>query len=194
MFESTHRLLSPASQGTPLMPDRLEENGLRVNRCPKSGGVWIRPAAWWAWLEQQETLEETDTASRPADSSQDAIPDPPPDVPTARRCPEDGQLLTRRSAVALEALVVERCSRCGGFWLDAGEFEALRDRGIEKQLHLIFSDVWQRRLRERRSREAAAERLNELLGADDAAEARRVQAWIKAHPQGEALLAFIQHG
>ena len=34
---------------------------------------------------------------------------------------------TDMEAIAVDAVTVDRCTRCGGIWLDAGELAALRD-------------------------------------------------------------------
>ena len=42
------------------------------------------------------------------------------------RCPKDGEAL---EAVARGSATMERCPRCGGVWLDAGELERLNGEG-----------------------------------------------------------------
>lgn len=46
----------------------------------------------------------------------------------ALRCPRDGSEMV---AVMMDEVQVDRCSECGGLWLDAGELEQLthRDEG-----------------------------------------------------------------
>ncbi|MEM6313798.1 MAG: zf-TFIIB domain-containing protein [Planctomycetota bacterium] len=159
------------------------EEGLTVMRCPSSGGIWIRPGAFWRWLEQQGDrpagVVDLEDVVLGADSS------------AGKRCPEDGHFLTRRKVGAGVEFYVERCPHCGGFWLDAGEWETLRAAGLARQLHHVFSDAWQARSREQARRETAERRLESTLGAADAQRVREFAAFMKGHPERDRILGFL---
>jgi len=45
---------------------------------------------------------------------------------------------------------IELCSRCDEAWLDKGEWRLLGIMDLQDQLPSIFTDAWQRNIRERR--------------------------------------------
>lgn len=173
---------SPAAPGVGLVTEELEP-GLKGMRCPKTGGVWLRAEAYRRWR-----------ASDPGDAPADALPDagePGEDSPAGKRCPEDGYFLIRHAVGHGVSFHVERCGHCGGVWLDAGEWEALRAHGLGRSLHLVFTSAWQADVG-RQQREALAEqRLTQWLGEADYAEAKRIRAWIDGHERSYELRAFL---
>jgi Zn-finger nucleic acid-binding protein len=46
-----------------------------------------------------------------------------------RHCPDDGTLLIKETS---GELIFDRCGRCEGVWLDAGELEALKAAANEE--------------------------------------------------------------
>ncbi|MEM8875738.1 MAG: zf-TFIIB domain-containing protein [Planctomycetota bacterium] len=171
---------------SPIDPDVVMEtvsldDGPTVMRCPKSGGIWIRPTAFWSWLEQHS--EDEPAIAEDVGEIEDS--------PAGKRCPEDGRFLTRRKVGHGCEFYVERCPHCGGFWLDAGEWETLRANGLAKQLHHVFSNAWQARLREQRQRDLADERLEATLGESDTAKVRAFADFVRNHPHRDRILGFI---
>ena len=156
--------------------------GLHALQCPTSGGVWVRPAVYWTWLERHEPADIAPDAGEAAGDS---------DTPAGKVCPEDGGFLTRKPVGADQPFHVDRCHRCGGFWLDAGEWEALLAAGLAESMHLIHSAGWQARQRERQQREQAEKRLREALGEDDAARVETFAAWLDRHPHRQAILGRL---
>lgn len=54
------------------------------------------------------------------------------------KCPKCGYDLV---AVHYETLTIDRCTQCGGVWLDPGELEQLRSLQSANVLSRIFDDV-----------------------------------------------------
>lgn len=92
--------------------------GLSILRCPEGGGAWVRPGAYWKWHERH-----ADDAA--PDASAGTEP-PIQDSPAGKRCPEDGAFLIRHDVGHGLDFHIDRCGHCGGIWLDAHEWEALR--------------------------------------------------------------------
>jgi hypothetical protein len=76
-------------------------------------------------------------------------------------------------------------------WFDRDQWGSLQRRNLHDNLHQIFGEAWQRRLRiaEQRVRMDAIYRAK--FGDADYAEVRRVKAWLDAHPQRQALRAYL---
>lgn len=179
----------PACRHPNLIRDALEPV-LSAHFCRQCGGQWIEGAQYWRWLELT-----TDDNAAPA-SIHSAAPDsnagPPLSEPgKARLCPECGRLLARTPVGHGVDFRVDHCTTCGGTWLDAGEWEALRSRGMHRNLHRVFSPAWAAEVSREEQRAAHEAMLIQLFGPDDLAEMRRVSAWLRHHPKSRELVAAL---
>jgi hypothetical protein len=120
------------------------------------------------------------------------------------KCPAcaNGKLIRCELEPALASLACRACGgdwvafrvdhgTCGGTWLDPGEWEALRRRGLHRTLHRVFSPAWQAELTQRERRDAHDAMLLRKLGAEELAEVRRFGAWINGRPGRSELLAVL---
>ncbi len=91
-----------------------------VDQCPKCGGIWFdqfelyraKDAEWQKLddIDAQAFRESTDLAS------------------PARQCPRDAANLVRFSDRYFPSgIVVEKCPRCDGFWLNRAEFRKFQE-------------------------------------------------------------------
>ena len=62
-------------------------------------------------------------------------------------CPESGRLLLRYRVGHGLRFHIDRSPATGGVWLDKGEWEALKSKGLHVSLHLIFTAAYQRQIR-----------------------------------------------
>lgn len=102
------RLISSASQA------------YMVDQCPKCGGIWF---------DQFELYQAKDAEWQKLDDiNADAFREPTQLASLARQCPRDGAKLTRFSDRYFPAgIVVEKCPRCDGFWLNRAEFKKFQE-------------------------------------------------------------------
>ena len=88
-----------------------------VDVCAKCGGAWFQKGE----LDDMDDSVRTNAerlANRPVESDRGAL-----------SCPEcASEELTAVSPVDGGDLVLDRCDRCGGFWLDPGELELISTR------------------------------------------------------------------
>lgn len=176
----------------PVCPDhemtpRGLECGPLSHGCPNCHGRWIPSHLYWRWREAHpENLPELPV---------DAAPPCPPVAESGRGklCPECRHVLLPYKVGHSLAFSLDRCGTCGGVWLDANEWEALRARNLHDDIHFIFSASWQRRVFEEEQARHREERLRRWFGEEDYAEARRIRDWLCAHPRREELLAFFAH-
>jgi Zn-finger nucleic acid-binding protein len=115
------------------------------------------------------------------------------DSVAAKLCPECGRFLIRHKVGHGVDFCIDRCTACGGIWLDANEWQQLRRRGLHDDLHFVFSAAWQAGLHREDDLTRHEHMLAQKLGAADAAEIRRIKQWIDAHPHRAALCAYLLH-
>ncbi|WP_245614611.1 TFIIB-type zinc ribbon-containing protein [Leminorella grimontii] len=82
-------------------------------------------------------------------------------------------------------------ARVNGIWLDKGEWELLKTHGLAGRLNTLFTDFWQRQVREAQADDRLDEMYRSLLGEDDYEKLKELRNWLKQHPQRERMRAFL---
>ena len=166
------------------MQTREIEPGLVVYECPKSGGLWIPLQTYLTWKEQQP-----DT---PVVASADSLPVPPEESKQrALICPESGRLLLRYRVGHGLPFHIDRSPATGGVWLDKGEWEALKSKGLHVSLHLIFTAGYQRQIRSAEYVQTLTDTFRDRIGPDDFAKVTEFSAWLAHHPKGRDICCYL---
>jgi len=164
--------LRPA-EAEPLLPSR---------RCASCGGQFIRGEQYHRWLEHPD---------RAAVAVKQQTVDDATDSTRAKVCTECGKLMRRVRVGQGVAFSIDRCGACGGVWLDANEWEALRTVGLHDRLHFVVGDVWQARvLKEERDR-VVRDRVAVSFGPEDFEEVQRIAEWIERHARRDEIAAYL---
>ena len=164
-------------------------------RCPKTGGIWVRAADYHDWLDGRDGYQsEIFPPAENEPSAVAAIDDSLADSPAGKRCGEDGAFLIRQPVGHGLSFHVDRCGKCGGVWLDAGEWETLKQHDLHESLTRIFTAAWQEQIRRERHDSAVDEALQSKLGDADYARLREVEVWLRTHPHRHAILARLGGG
>ncbi len=171
----------PVCKSSTLRSDSLDD-GLPAYFCDTCGGIWIGFPQYWRWAQQQDAI----------------FPNPLGDVPIpvetacrAKLCPDCGHILTRYQVWPAVKFYLDRCGHCRGIWFDKDEWTALRARRMHTRIHEFFTPDWQEDLRDEEARQRFAQIYQERFGAEDYAEIKRLKAWLAQHPNGPALLAYL---
>ena len=175
---------SPAASNT-LMQSREIEPGLVVFECPVTGGLWIPLHAYLTWKEQQpETPVPPASHSAAPTSAEEA-------KPRALICPESGRLLLRYRVGHGLAFHVDRSPATGGVWLDKGEWEALKSKGLHTSLHLICTAGYQREIRTNEYSQTLTETFRDRIGPADFAKVTEFAAWLNQHPKARDICCYL---
>lgn len=183
---SIDHMHSPVFSEVALTRTELEP-GLDVCQCPKSGGVWISLQSYFVWREgnagKARPLPPDYKPQLAADSGQRAL-----------ICPESGCLLVRYRVGDGLSFQLDRSPKTGGVWLDAGEWDALKSKGLHEQLHLIFSAPYQKRVRSELFNAQLQDQFRQRIGATDFERVSEFKSWLKAHPKRRDILACLLDG
>lgn len=112
------------------------------------------------------------------------------EVNPAYLCPETGTIMTRYKVGHGFRFSIDR-SMTGGVWLDAGEWEALKDRNFHDEIHYIFTDPWQREALRADILSNRRERLESRIGSEFLAAIDELKTKLDAHPNRDEILAYI---
>jgi len=150
--------------------------------CTHCGGNWLYLEDYLRWLSR------TSDADGPAPS----VVDPEAvDTPRAMLCPRSGTLMLRYRISPDSPNKLDLSPAVNGVWLDRGEWELLKHEGLGRQLNAIFTDPWQRRIRETRARETFAALYEQEFGAEDYARLREFREWVRGCEKSAAMLAYL---
>ena len=174
---------SPLDPDRSLKPVELEP-GLRAFVCPKTGGHWIPLPSYFSWRE----LHGSSTNPLPPDYKPELADD---SSQRALICPESGYLLVRYRVGRGLNFSVDRSPKTGGVWLDAGEWNALKSKGLHDELHLIFTAPYQARILSEAADSQLEDRFRERIGADAFARVAEFRAWLRRHPKRRDILAYL---
>lgn len=159
------------------------EGGLEAQRCDGCGGHWVALKNYEAW----RTALKADIPEQ----APSAVKFEVNELAKAKLCPECGRILLRFKVGHGLDFFVERCGGCGGVWLDRNEWEALHARGLDDDLHRIFSPTWQEHIRTEALRQKIERIYEKRFGAEAYRKARDIRAWVQHHPEKRALIAFL---
>jgi Zn-finger nucleic acid-binding protein len=162
------------------------EPGLCAYVCPESGGVWIPLQSYLDWKEHH---------------GHDVSALPPGYVPTladdskrrALICPESGYLLIRYRVGHGLPFHVDVSSKTGGIWLDQGEWEALKSKGLHVELNHIFTAPYQERLRSQEREEVLEGVFRERIGEKDFEKATEFREWLRQHPKRREIRCYVKY-
>ncbi|CAN5607494.1 hypothetical protein BH09VER1_BH09VER1_21260 [soil metagenome] len=166
------------------MEQREIEPGLVVYRCPKSEGIWISLQSYLAWLKSGPPAGSTGNESAITAQVDDAKRQP-------LFCPESGSMLARYRVGHALGFQIDRSPVTGGVWLDKGEWEALKAKGLHDDLHLIFTAPYQKAIRAASLQEQMIASFKERVGEADFEKVDAFKGWMASHEQGRAIRAFL---
>jgi Zn-finger nucleic acid-binding protein len=163
-------------------PVELEEN-LKAASCETCGGHWISHQNYSTWLKRHgETLPEKPFSEVEFDVG---------DVQEAKLCPDCRRILLKYKVGHGLDFFVDHCPGCGGVWLDKNEWAALQDKNLHDEIHKVFSTSWQSQIRGDQMASKLDQAYENRFGADSYTRAKETREWIQAHPQKQAILAFL---
>lgn len=180
----------PVDQQT-LRRDQVDE-GLAGFECSHCRGHWLRFGDYLAWREGlgrewPEISADHAGQSVPQPSAEPAAPGSLP-----RRCPDCDYLLSRLTVGHGVGFALDRCGNCNGIWLDEGEWESLRARGLHDNVHQMFSSAWQRAVRTEAQRKQTEAQFERQLGRADFDRTREFGGWLAGNPRAAQMLAYLQ--
>jgi Zn-finger nucleic acid-binding protein len=168
------------------MEFREIEPGLCAYLCPKSEGVWIPLQSYLTWKESHKNVVS------PLPSGYNPVLADDSHRP-ALICPESGRLLIRYRVGHGLRFHVDVSPVTGGVWLDKGEWEALKVKGLHSELNLIFTASYQRQIRNAEYEETLDQRFSARIGAEDFKKVAAFKTWLAVHPKRRDICCYLMH-
>ena len=175
-------MICPKCKDSTLQPTKLEAS-LPAMGCPKCDGALLSLLYYRDWIErtQPEALENPVDASTTAEN----------DTKTALSCAKCSRLMTKYSVSGTLGNRIDLCSSCDDAWLDGGEWQLLKSLELANQLPSVFTDTWQRTVRNEKVEIGRIDRLKNIVGEDDANKAVELKKWLTDKEHKATILHFL---
>ncbi len=157
------------------------DNIFPCRTCDRCGGNWLMLDDYLQYKSQLENLASSDESlSFEAEETKHAL-----------ICPVTGTLMLKYRISKESTHRLDLSPRINAIWLDKGEWELLKKEGISDKLNSIFTDVWQRRIRESLAHNQFDTLYSTEFGQEDYEKVKSIRAWLLQHPHKDKLTAFL---
>ncbi|HSX88398.1 MAG TPA: zf-TFIIB domain-containing protein [Pseudomonas sp.] len=173
----------PACRTVELKPTKLDD-GLLAHGCAQCSGALVALLYYRDWAER--SAEDDQPATEVASCE-------PSETHTALTCPKCSKLMSKFQISGTRGNRLDLCNCCDEAWLDGGEWQLLKALELSRQMPAIFTEAWQRQVRQEASEDARRQRFKRLAGDEAIERADEVRTWLKDHPQRRELLFYIGH-
>jgi Zn-finger nucleic acid-binding protein len=158
----------------------LETVEARPLQCATCKGIWVRPGTveWLKGAGLLEGVDSTDTSRRDPDHRTGV-------------CPEGHGIMTRARVSREAPYYLERCSRCGGIWFDAGEWNRIASDRLVEHIEDLWAPSWRRHLAKAESADHLQAQLEASFGPELHALLDTVAAQLAGRDDAGMALAYL---
>jgi Zn-finger nucleic acid-binding protein len=172
----------PKCKGRDLRPTKIEED-LAVLACDNCRGSLLSLVQYRLWAEEHPVEiehEEKNTSLVETDETSQAL-----------QCPKCSTLMMKFRISSKAENRVDLCACCYDLWLDAGEWQLIKQLEMQGKLPSIFSDFWQNNIRVELSEKAYHARYEEIFG-DDYTKIKDIKDWMDGQDKKQAIINFLK--
>ena len=83
------------------------------------------------------------------------------------------------------------CPRCSGIWLDQNEWELLKTKGLHDDIHYIFTEAWQSRIKREEELQKKRNILLHKIGDTDFSKVDNFKNWLAEHDHKDMITAYL---
>lgn len=165
-----------------LKPTKIEE-GLPAMGCPKCEGALLSLLYYRDWSERVNLDPEEHAAQREISTDSD--------TKTAINCPKCSRLMTKYLVSGALDARLDLCGKCDEAWLDGGEWPLLKSLELGNRLPSVFTDQWQRKVRNEKTEIERINRLKKVVGDSDTEKAVEIKNWLKSNQNKAIIVHFL---
>ena len=162
-----------------LVPSFLE-SGLRSHECDNCKGNWLYIEDYVGWLEGNDIkLKEHDAEYELEDTKNAMI------------CPVTGVLMQKFRVSNDITHKLDYSTPVGGVWLDPGEWKYLKDKGFAYSLNRVFTEQWQKLLRDNDTKQSFEKLYLSKFGEEDYAKIKEIRTWLESKENRTDLRSYL---
>lgn len=157
------------------------ENSFRAHECASCGGDWILIEDFVVWAERNdaELLNKQESSYELEDSKLALI------------CPVTGAIMLKYRISSDTDHKLDYSPLVGGVWLDKGEWEYLKEQGLASNINSIFTEHWQKQIRQSDAKATFADLYEKKFGQDDYQKIKELREWLESKPNKAELRAYL---
>jgi Zn-finger nucleic acid-binding protein len=172
----------PVCKHPDLRPTMIEEL-LPSMGCETCKGALVALLYYRHWAEHHKPEHDVNTPA--------TLAEVPADSTSALRCPKCERIMTKFRLSGTVANRLDVCSLCDEAWLDGGEWELLEQLQLSDKLPAVFTDTWQRKLRQEGSERMRQDILRRTVGDEAANKVESIRSWLNEQPAKSAILTYL---
>lgn len=161
-----------------LRPTHLEHK-LPAHECHYCQGHWLYLADYLNWLETTEDVEPVNNIEISVDETTKAL-----------LCPVTKTIMTKYKIAHDSEHRLDLSSIAHAVWMDKGEWELLKTKGISRELHKVFTAPWQNQIRSKETQQTFTSMYEQDFG-DDYLKIKDIKIWLDKHPHKTKILAYF---
>lgn len=171
---------------TPKLKQKEIEPGLNSYFCSSCEGLWLRGEDYFAWND--ETSKKYNPPTNVEDTN---VSLPVIDSKSAKLCPSCQRILTKYKAHSELGFYLEHCNTCRSMWFDRNEWENMKQKNLEHQVHLIATKKWQKDINLAATKAHFETKYIEQFGEENYQKLCEIRSLLKDHPAGKNMLSFL---
>jgi Zn-finger nucleic acid-binding protein len=172
----------PHCQSTDLKPTMIEEF-LPAMGCGTCHGSLVSLLYYRHWAETQKPA--------PVQAAKPVATPEATETQKAIMCPKCGRLMTKYKLAGGISNRVDVCASCDEAWLDGGEWELLEALQLSLKMPAIFTEAWQRRIRQELTEGTRRSILVRLIGEDGTARVEAFKTWLGDNEHKSQILTYL---
>ena len=170
----------PSCHQGSLQYDRLDGR-LLCQTCNHCGGHWILLTDYLRW-QAEAPLQPVDGAPATVEAE---------DSKQALICPVSGKLMLKYRISSNSSHRLDLSPAVNAVWLDPGEWQLLKQEGLAARLNSIFTDPWQRQIREQSARETFTVLYRRQFGEEAYQQLKTFREWLDTQEKRSEMLAYL---
>lgn len=150
--------------------------------CNHCQGNWIYLSDYLRWLEKDVDIKaDNETKEISLDEEKHEV----------MICPKTGGVMLKYRISKETDHRLDLSPAVNGIWLDKGEWELLKQEGLATSLNQIFTEPWQRKIREENAQDTFDAMYENEFGAEDHQRLKEFRTWLDSKDKKSSMLAYL---
>jgi len=173
----------PNCKGYSLEPVKLE-NDLAALGCIKCKGALLPLISYREWSERHTDEVKSCKSTSQAKAAKEE--------PSAKFCPKCSKIMTKFRISSEADNKLDFCNGCYEAWLDSGEWQLIETFNLKDRLTVVFTESWQRRIRQEKAAEMYKQSYQNTFGSDYS-KLKEIRQWLDGNKSRRAMLDYLNN-
>jgi Zn-finger nucleic acid-binding protein len=177
----------PKCKSPDLHPTKMDQ-GLSAMGCKECEGVFVSLLYYRDWAERFGIAAGTESMA-----AEEVQVEAAENTHAAMGCPKCSRIMTKYRISSGYDNRLDLCANCDEAWLDKGEWSLLKSLNLGSKMPAVFTEQWQRQVRQQVTEESRRQRFVDVLGEETVKEADRIRQWMSDSPQRAQILLYLSY-